>query len=38
MRFQTAIILIILSTPAYAQQTIRATWYGQELAGNRTDR
>jgi rare lipoprotein A len=36
MRFQTAIILIFLSTPAYAEQTVRATWYGHELAGNRT--
>jgi rare lipoprotein A len=36
MRLQTALILILLSTPAYAGQTVRATWYGQELAGNRT--
>ena len=36
MRFQTALILIILSTPAYAGQTVVATWYGSELAGNRT--
>jgi len=36
MRFATALILIVLSTPALATQTIRATWYGHELAGNRT--
>ena len=36
MRFRTAIVLILLSTPAYAAQTVRATWYGNELAGNRT--
>jgi rare lipoprotein A len=36
MRFQTAIILIVLAAPAYAGQTVRATWYGHELAGNRT--
>ncbi|HYJ58489.1 MAG TPA: septal ring lytic transglycosylase RlpA family protein [Methyloceanibacter sp.] len=36
MRFSTAIILILLATPAYASQTVRATWYGHELAGNRT--
>jgi rare lipoprotein A len=36
MRFQIAIILVLLSTPAFAAQTVRATWYGNELAGNRT--
>jgi rare lipoprotein A len=36
MRLQTALIIILLSTPAYAEQTVRATWYGHELAGNRT--
>jgi rare lipoprotein A len=36
MRLQTALILIVLATPAYAQQTMMATWYGKELAGNRT--
>jgi rare lipoprotein A len=36
MRFQTALAIIVLSTPAYAEQTVRATWYGNELAGNRT--
>ena len=36
MRFRTAIVLILLSTPAYAAHTVRATWYGHELAGNRT--
>ena len=34
MRF-TAFILIIFSTPAFADQTV-ATWYGQEHAGKRT--
>ena len=38
MRLQTALILILIffSAPAYAGQTVMATWYGQELAGNRT--
>jgi rare lipoprotein A len=36
MRFKTALAIIFLSTPAYADQTVRATWYGHELAGNRT--
>jgi rare lipoprotein A len=37
MRFQTAVlVLIFFATPAYAKQTVRATWYGHELAGNRT--
>jgi rare lipoprotein A len=37
MRFKTAALAIIfLSSPAYADQTVRATWYGNELAGNRT--
>ena len=36
MRFTTALAIIFLSTPAYAEQTVRATWYGNELAGNRT--
>jgi rare lipoprotein A len=36
MRLQTALIIIFLSTPAYAEQTVRATWYGHELADNRT--
>jgi rare lipoprotein A len=36
MRFKTALAIIFLSTPAYADQTVRATWYGNELAGNRT--
>ena len=37
MRFSVAIILITLSTSAFAAQTMRATWYGAELAGNRRD-
>ena len=36
MRFQIATILIVLTAPAHAGQTVRATWYGHELAGNRT--
>jgi rare lipoprotein A len=36
MRLRTALILILLSAPASAGQTVTATWYGQELAGNRT--
>ena len=36
MRFTTALAIIFLSTPTYAEQTVRATWYGNELAGNRT--
>ena len=36
MRFQIATILIVLAAPAYAGQTVRATWYGPELAGHRT--
>ena len=36
MQFRTAIVFILLSTPAHADQTVRATWYGHELAGNRT--
>ena len=36
MRFKTALAIIFLATPAYADQTVRATWYGHELAGNRT--
>jgi hypothetical protein len=34
MRAQTALILILVCSPAYAGQTVIATWYGQELAGN----
>jgi rare lipoprotein A len=36
MRLQAALILILLSTPAFAGQKVTATWYGAELAGNRT--
>jgi peptidoglycan lytic transglycosylase len=36
MRFQIAMIVIVLSSPAFAAQTVRATWYGNELAGQRT--
>ena len=36
IRFQIGLILIVLASPAVAAQSVRATWYGQELAGNRT--
>lgn len=36
MRFPTAILIVLLASPAFAGQTVRATWYGHELAGNRT--
>jgi rare lipoprotein A len=36
MRLHTALVLILLSAPAHAGQTVTATWYGNELAGNRT--
>jgi rare lipoprotein A len=36
MRFSIAMMLVFLSVPAVAGQSMRATWYGQELAGNRT--
>jgi rare lipoprotein A len=36
MRFKTALAIIFLSTPAYADQIVTATWYGNEHAGNRT--
>src|SRR5262245_42218363 len=36
MRFKTALAIFLLSTPAHAGQTVRGTWYGNELAGHRT--
>lgn len=36
MRFWALLSLILLMTPAQAAQTVGATWYGNELAGNRT--
>ncbi len=36
MRFATPILIVFLASPALAGQTVRATWYGHELAGNRT--
>jgi rare lipoprotein A len=36
MRLQAALILLLLSTPACAGHKVTATWYGAELAGNRT--
>jgi rare lipoprotein A len=29
-------VLLLASSPALAAQTVRATWYGNELAGRRT--
>ena len=31
-----AALILIISTPAFAASTVTATWYGKELAGNRT--
>lgn len=37
MKFWIAfIIAVTIILPAHASQTVRATWYGHELAGNRT--
>jgi rare lipoprotein A len=37
MKFWVAfIIAAAIALPAQAMQTVRATWYGSELAGNRT--
>lgn len=36
MRCQTAIVIMLLSATPTLAQTVRATWYGHELAGNRT--
>jgi len=36
MRYWTLAGLIFLATPVYAAQTVGATWYGNELRGNRT--
>lgn len=36
MRFFALAGLIVLATPAHAVSTVTATWYGNELAGNRT--
>jgi rare lipoprotein A len=36
MRYFVLAGLIFLATPAYAVSTVTATWYGNELAGNRT--
>lgn len=35
-RLHVGLLLIILSSPAFAANTVRATWYGHELAGNPT--
>ncbi len=36
MRYLALGASILLATPACAAQTVTATWYGKELAGNRT--
>ncbi|MGH6735889.1 MAG: septal ring lytic transglycosylase RlpA family protein [Methyloceanibacter sp.] len=36
MRHWGLIALVCLVTPAHAGQTVGATWYGNELRGNRT--
>jgi rare lipoprotein A len=36
MRYLALAGLIFLATPAHAAQTVGATWYGNELRGNRT--
>ena len=36
LKIPIGLLLIVLSSPAFAAQTVRATWYGHELAGNRT--
>ena len=30
------LIVICLATPSFADQVVRATWYGNELRGHRT--
>ncbi len=30
------LVCVTVAAPAYAAKTVRATWYGNELAGNRT--
>jgi rare lipoprotein A len=36
MRYWTLAILVLLTIPAHAASTVTATWYGNELRGNRT--
>jgi peptidoglycan lytic transglycosylase len=36
MRYWAFTLLILLAAPAQAASTVVATWYGNELAGNRT--
>jgi rare lipoprotein A len=36
MRYLALAGLVLVATPAYAASTVTATWYGNELAGNRT--
>ncbi len=36
MRYFALAALILLTNPAHAAQSVTATWYGNELAGNRT--
>jgi rare lipoprotein A len=35
-RVALTLFLICLTTPSYADQVVRATWYGNELRGHRT--
>jgi rare lipoprotein A len=35
-KIQFGLLFVVLFSPALAAQTVRATWYGHELAGNRT--
>ena len=36
MRYSALAALILFASPAHAATTVTATWYGNELAGNRT--
>ena len=36
MRYLLIVIIALYALPAHAGKTVRATWYGNELAGNRT--
>ena len=36
MRYLLILVVALFAVPAHAANTVRATWYGNELAGNRT--
>ncbi len=36
MRYGVPLVLLLVAAPAQAGQTVGATWYGNELRGNRT--